>query len=151
MDWLQDHTLIIIVLYTAQISPSNSTHPGLSGTTEETSPLSKRPRPSTDKPINIRLTAFHRKYWGAPLKTTLTTLPSLDTGSGNGEDPSDDVLPGKPFLDDVLGASYLVRAEYIRVFDWVQKIYDESKKSHLAVVTEQPGIGTTISAVQFRD
>jgi hypothetical protein len=96
-------------------------------------------------------TDFHRQYWGNPLDPALTTLPTHATdldglNVGDKEDPSSDVLPGDPFLN-VFDTRFLVRAEYIRAFDGVKAIYDESRRNQLAVVTGQPGIGATTSAV----
>jgi len=85
---------------------------------------------------------FHRRYWGNPIDPAFTTLPT----HGNEEDLSSDVLPGDPFLD-VLHVRFLVRAEYIRTFDRVKAVYDESRLNHLAVVTGQPGIGATRPAI----
>ena len=98
------------------------------------------------------LTDLHRRYWGNPLDPTITTLPTHATDLdglelGDEEGPSSDVLPGNPFLD-VLDRRFLVRAEYIRAFDRAKAVYDKSRYNHLAVVTGQPGIGATPSAVR---
>jgi hypothetical protein len=57
-----------------------------------------------------------------------------------GEEKPSDLLPGEAFLLDV-HPQLLVRAEYIRVFNAVKAVHEQYDKSHLAVVTGQPGIG----------
>ncbi|KAF8508114.1 hypothetical protein JB92DRAFT_3121213 [Gautieria morchelliformis] len=130
-----------------QISPSNSAQYGLSNVLS--SPNDHRARHSTDTqsmPFQL-LTAFHDAHWGIPLEPTLTTLPMhMDL-----DDLSSDILPSEPFLMNALGTTILVRVEYLQVFDMVKKVYDESHHTHLAVVTGQPGIGVTSSAVWFCD
>jgi hypothetical protein len=69
---------------------------------------------------------FHTQFWGRALPEALTTLPTLDSGSDDEEDPDDDVLPGEPFLC-VIDFDILIRAEYLRAFDEVKRIYDESR------------------------
>jgi len=91
---------------------------------------------------------FHRQSWANPLDLALTTL-TTDTTDLDG-DEVDDVLPGDPFLT-VLNTRFLVRAEYIRVFNEVETLYNSSRVDHLAVLTGQPGIGARISVVCFCD
>ena len=92
---------------------------------------------------------FHRQYWGKPLDPAFKTLPTHGTDLDGLEldDEEDDILPGDPFLD-VLDRRFLIRAEYIRAFDKVTVLYDKYRRNHLAVVTGQPGIGATPSAVR---
>ena len=114
-------------------------------TNEDEGPLPKRLKLEGDHPQPPSLlTGFHRRYWGHPLESAFTTLPTPT--ALDGLESSGDVLPGDPFLDG-LDVRFLVRAEYIRVFDRVKAVYDESHANHLAVVTGQPGIGATPSAI----
>lgn len=80
----------------------------------------------------MKLMILHRLYWGKPLDSTLTTLPTsfadLDGPQWSKEgDPSSDILPGDAMLD-AFDIKFLVRAEYIRVFDWVNTLYRKSKR-----------------------
>jgi hypothetical protein len=153
---LQDRSLML-TLFTAQIGSGDSTHPGLPQNKEEPygdiAHLPKRPRPNIDNTSNNPFVALYRRWWGKPLDEVFTTSPDANLdgpGSDDEEDLSDDLLPGEPFLiSPELG--FLVRAEYLRVFDWVKKLYDASHLTHLAVVTGQPGIGATTSVVCFCD
>lgn len=90
------------------------------------------------------LAEFYRHSWGKPLDPGLTTLPKKTTDlDGDSMVLDDDVLPGDPFLN-VLETRFLVRSEYIRVFEEVEELFKASHASHLAVVTGQPGIGALI-------
>jgi hypothetical protein len=69
----------------------------------------------------------------------------------NGEDNEDDIIDGCYVLDvniPAMETSIWVRAEYIRIFDHIAKLYDrvvnpdrKDQKSSCVILTGQPGIG----------
>lgn len=87
---------------------------------------------------------YHHQFWGKPLDRLLTTLTSGGDNSDMEEDGASngDVLPGNQFLH--FGKPFLVRSDYIRIFDAVRKVHLDSHDERLAVVTGQPGIGALI-------
>ena len=101
-------------------------------------PPSKRQRVNTPENVPLLFIDLYKRFWGNPLDPSLTTLPSVDKPDNN-EDPKSDVLPGNPFL--TICRPLLVRAEYIRMFNAVKKLHEESYQGRLAVVTGQPGVG----------
>ncbi|KAF8891473.1 hypothetical protein CPB84DRAFT_1683318, partial [Gymnopilus junonius] len=96
-------------------------------------------------PDSTGFLALHSEFWGNPLDQALTTLPSVmntdDPRSEHEGDRNDDVLPGDPFLE-VFQTRFLVRAEYIRIFDRVKAASNDP--SVVAIVTGQPGIGKSM-------
>jgi len=69
-------------------------------------------------------------------------------------DLDDDVIPGCYVLDlGIAGlpfAKIWIRAEYIRIFNYLQAYYDRPRMNNLApavVITGQPGIGESLFAL----
>ena len=83
--------------------------------------------------------------------------PSVDPlekgdGSEDGmDDKDDDIIPGCYFMDLGLegfeSRTFWVRAEYIRIFDYVEEHYNKKtyplERAPAVVVTGQPGIGAS--------
>jgi len=88
---------------------------------------------------------FHMRFWGRPIDPKFKTLPTENPPESDSDaEPLGEILLDEPFLDVHLPKQLLVRAEYIRVFNYVQVIHaEESSNERLAVITGHPGIGKT--------
>jgi hypothetical protein len=106
---------------------------------------------------------LHAKFWGTSMeeeerqwRASQPTAGDDEDGRNNNteEEDDDNIIPGCYLLDLTLGGSLLdqplplkiwVRADYKRIYDYVE--YHYNNKSHLpyqapaVVVTGQPGIG----------
>jgi len=100
--------------------------------------------PSTAKTAQT----LYDRFWGEPLHQTLRELRLREADEAQTSDDSDsqdDVLSGAPIMKIDPRFRILVRAEYLRVFDEVARIYSAGFETwnniNLAVVTGQVGIG----------
>jgi len=96
-------------------------------------------------------TLYHR-FWGKPLDRTWTELrlrgndidQIIDVADEN-PNAQDDVLLATPIMEIDPTFRFLVRAEYLRVFDEVRRIYNKASEHErdviIADVTGQVGIG----------
>ena len=84
-----------------------------------------------------------------------TQQPASDkAGELEGIGLDDDIIPGCYVLDlGIAGlpfAKIWIRAEYIRIFNYLQAYYDRPRMNNLApavVITGQPGIGESLLAL----
>ena len=92
---------------------------------------------------------FHDVFWGVTMEGEQA---NEDEGENeDGSEDEDDIINGCHALDiDIPGieSSIWVRAEYIRIFDHIKKLYDsvvdqerKDQKSSCVILTGQPGIG----------
>jgi hypothetical protein len=86
------------------------------------------------------LADFREKTWKIPMPPQFTSLPT-DHGSLKG-----DLIPCvDPFMTlSLFGAdkrAMLIRAEYIRIYNELQKFYEGMTAAAAAIITGQPGIG----------
>ena len=99
-------------------------------------------------------------YWGVPLSTEYTARPekvsAVEASSCRPVSTSDqpdpinveagDLLPGAPFMQPILAkCSFLVRAEYVRMYEYVEASFaTDTELPPAVVITGQPGIGMII-------
>jgi hypothetical protein len=100
---------------------------------------------------------MYERFGGVPLPQEHTSLEdsvlipsdSADRGHDtndeeNGEEDDGDLLPAMPApVIDILGRRLLIRAEYLRIYKWVEDLYEagNSYRPSAIIVTGQPGIG----------
>jgi hypothetical protein len=94
---------------------------------------------------------FYEKFWGVPLPQKHISLknsvhdPNDEENDKENEGESDgDVLPATPpTIIETEWARLLIRAEYLRIYKWVEDMYAVGKvyRPSAIVVTGQPGIG----------
>src|SRR5258708_24161663 len=99
------------------------------------------------------LTLFHEKFWGKSMDGEESRWRESQIGGDQDQDEiadmDDDVISGCYFLDigiPDIGISRLwIRADYIRIFDYIQSFYEERADPMVrvpsVVLTGQPGIG----------
>jgi hypothetical protein len=93
-----------------------------------------------------RILDFHKRFWGDPLPPEHSDLvhdPKVEEdGDEDGEKGDGDLLPGSPIINTPW-KQLLIRAEYVRLYNWVEQKYEDSTESHppAVVITGQPGIG----------
>ncbi|KAH9974969.1 hypothetical protein BGW80DRAFT_1169885 [Lactifluus volemus] len=94
---------------------------------------------------------FHKQFWGNPLppehldlKESVHDPNDEEHDDENGEENDGDLLPESPIIVSSW-SRLLIRAEYLRIYNWVEEMYDEGTPNRPAavVVTGQPGIGKT--------
>ncbi|KAL5512348.1 hypothetical protein ACEPAG_3340 [Sanghuangporus baumii] len=95
-------------------------------------------------------------YWGVALPTEYTSPPRRRMRRNDQADhtllspikvENGDLLPGSPFMEGILdGMVFLVRAEYIRMYEYVEDCFAKESLSRrpAVVITGQPGIGKTV-------
>jgi hypothetical protein len=100
---------------------------------------------------------FHKQFWGKPLPPEHLYLKDSvhdpngeehdDENGGenddeNGGENDGDLLPESPIIVSSW-SRLLIRAEYLRIYNWVEEKYDDGTRNRPAavVVTGQPGIG----------
>jgi hypothetical protein len=103
-----------------------------------------------DTPTDLVL-GFYKQFWGVPLPQEHISLKNLvhdpnDEGNDteNGGENGSDVLPATPPpIIDTDWMQLLIRAEYLRIYKWIEDMYAVGKVYHpsAVVVTGQPGIG----------
>ena len=100
---------------------------------------------------------YWNNAWGKRLSATLMVLPAKTAGSSE-ELPSlvleDDALPESPIMSvSIVGnqGEFLVRAEYIRIYDFIEQYFSRAhdKQTPAVVVTGQPGIGQDFTFTLF--
>jgi len=104
---------------------------------------------------------MYERFWGVPLPQEHTSLKdsvlipsdSVDRGHDtndeendeeNGKEDDGDLLPATPDpVIDIVGRRLLIRAEYLRIYKWVEDCYEEGNpyRPSAIIVTGQPGIG----------
>jgi hypothetical protein len=93
---------------------------------------------------------FYEQFWGVPLPQEHISLrnwvhdPDEENGEENGGENGGDVLPATPPpIIDSDWTRLLIRAEYLRIYKWVEDMYAVGKvyRPSAVVVTGQPGIG----------
>ncbi|KAK2460049.1 hypothetical protein APHAL10511_007926 [Amanita phalloides] len=99
---------------------------------------------------------FYEKFWGVPLPQEHISLTNSihDFNDGendeeNGGENGGDVLPATPPpIIDTPWAQVFIRAEYLRIYNWVESMYTAGKvyRPSAIVVTGQPGIGKSFWA-----
>lgn len=121
----------------------------------------RRSNPASTDPMS----EYWNRHWGIPLPIQAMQLPEALSADDEGidfildgtvthtiidldaEEEGGYLLPGHPFFNGYLvGAdrSYLIRAEYIRLYDYVENLYvkrEQDMKPPVVVITGQPGIG----------
>ncbi|KAK2461336.1 hypothetical protein APHAL10511_006863 [Amanita phalloides] len=98
---------------------------------------------------------FYEQFWGIPLPQEHISLkdsiydPNDEENDENGEENGSDVLPATPPpIIDTNWMQLLIRAEYLRIYKWVEDMYAVGKvyRPSAIVVTGQPGIGKSFWA-----
>jgi len=94
---------------------------------------------------------FYEQFWGVPLPQEHISLKnSVHDPNGeeddeeNGGENGSDVLPATPPpIIDTNWTQLLIRAEYLRIYKWVEDMYPVGKiyRPSAVVVSGQPGIG----------
>ena len=94
---------------------------------------------------------FYEQFWGVPLPQEHISLKNSvhdpndeENDEENGEENGGDVLPATPPpIIDTDWTRLLIRAEYLRIYKWVEDMYEVGKvhRPSAIVVTGQPGIG----------
>jgi hypothetical protein len=104
---------------------------------------------------------FYEQFWGVPLPQEHTSLEdsvlfpsdSVDWGDDTNDEENDeenggendgDLLPATPPpVIDIGWTRLLIRAEYLRIYKWVEDMYEvgNSYRPSAIIVTGQPGIG----------
>ena len=100
------------------------------------------------------MSQFHKKFWGTSMKEEEQQWYERQSDyvrqdEGMEDDDDDDIVPGCYVLDINTDLEYRriwIRAEYIRVYDFLETFYAHTTKHSPykapgAVVTGQPGIG----------
>jgi hypothetical protein len=89
---------------------------------------------------------FHKQFWGNPLPPEHSDLvhdpKAEEDDDENGEKDEGDVLLGSPIINTPW-KKLLIRAEYVRLYNWVEQKYEDSTMNRppAVVITGQPGIG----------
>jgi hypothetical protein len=101
--------------------------------------------------INDRILRFYAQSWGFPLPQEHLSLKNPihdpndeENDEENGGENGGDVLPATPSpIIDAGWTRLLIRAEYLRIYKWVEEKYAVGKeyRPSAIVVTGQPGIG----------
>ena len=102
-----------------------------------------------DNSDNDRILHFYAQSWGVPLPQEHISLKNPihdpnDNDDENGGENGDDVLPATPPpIIDINWVRLLIRAEYLRIYKWVEDMYmaGEVHRPPAIFVTGQPGIG----------
>ncbi|KAF8344462.1 hypothetical protein F5887DRAFT_971369 [Amanita rubescens] len=95
---------------------------------------------------------FYEQFWGVPLPQEHISLKNSihdPNDEENDEENGDDVLPATPPpIIDTDWPRLLIRAEYLRIYKWVEEMYPVGKvyRPSAIVVTGQPGIGKSFWA-----
>ncbi|KAM6492524.1 hypothetical protein JOM56_012248 [Amanita muscaria] len=99
---------------------------------------------------------FYEQFWGVPLpqehislKNSIHDPNDEENDEENGGENGDDVLPATPPpIIDTNWTRLLIRAEYLRIYKWVEGMYAVGKvdRPSAIVVTGQPGIGKSFWA-----
>jgi hypothetical protein len=90
---------------------------------------------------------FYEQFWGNPLPQEHISLkdPVHDPNDEENDEENDgDLLPANPSpIIDTDWRRFLIRAEYIRLYNWAEQMYEvgESDRPSAVIVTGQPGIG----------
>ncbi|KAH9970587.1 hypothetical protein BGW80DRAFT_1176049 [Lactifluus volemus] len=96
---------------------------------------------------------FHKQFWGDPLPPEHLNLEDSVHDSPNDEENDNenagkndgDVLPESPRPPTIVSSwnQLLIRAEYLRIYNCVEQLYDEGAGIHppAVIITGQPGIG----------
>ncbi|KIL53933.1 hypothetical protein M378DRAFT_972397, partial [Amanita muscaria Koide BX008] len=94
---------------------------------------------------------FYEQFWGVPLPQEHISLKNSvhdpndeENDEENGGENGGDVLPATP--PPIINTDWtrlLIRAEYLRIYKWVEDMYEVGKvyRPSAIVVTGQPGIG----------
>lgn len=94
---------------------------------------------------------FYEQFWGVPLpqehvclKDSVPNPNDEDDDDENGREDDGDLLPEMP--PPIIGSdwcSLFIRAEYLRIYQWVEGMYEMGNpfRPSAVVVTGQPGIG----------
>ncbi|KIL62257.1 hypothetical protein M378DRAFT_108566, partial [Amanita muscaria Koide BX008] len=99
---------------------------------------------------------FYEQFWGVPLPQEHISLKNSvhdpndeENDEENGGENGGDVLPATPPpIIDTDWTRLLIRAEYLRIYKWVEDMYEVGKvyRPSAIVVTGQPGIGQSFWA-----
>jgi hypothetical protein len=91
---------------------------------------------------------FYELFWGVPLprehKDSIHDPNDEENNNRNGGENDGDLLPASPRpIIDSRWRQLLIRAEYVRIYNWVEQLYEKSASfpPPAIIVTGQPGIG----------
>jgi hypothetical protein len=92
--------------------------------------------------VEARILSFYDSFWGRPLPIEHATLQDHVGGAPDevdGDENDGDLLPPQPIIKSSW-KDLLIRAEYIRIYEYVARVYKDLERSAI-VLTGQPGIG----------